>query len=294
MVGMSNAPHIENPVHHQISADDEPVQSEPEHSIGSEPTPNHPAVIQRRKSPKTILFVDDEWVSMGSVRRLLPKARTDWDMRFANSGLEALGLLEERPATVIVKDLAMPEMDGFQLLAEVARRYPNAIRIVMSGRGDSAALLNPTGLTHEFLPKPCDLGLLFQTLDRSYYLRERVANPELRRLISRIRSLPSMPVLYTSLFEELNSDDPSTERIASIVTQDVAMCAKILHVVNLLGFGLAQRISSPAEAVAYLGTSAIKALVLSSLIFSHYSAFGGPGAPRFFADLWTHSNNTAL
>src|SRR5208337_4041806 len=71
------------------------------------------------------------------------------------------------------------------------------------------------------------------------------------------------------------------------------MLAKILHAVNMAGFGLTQRISSAAEAVAYLGTGAIKSLVLSSLIFSHFNDLGSSGPRIFFENLWTHSNKTA-
>lgn len=272
----------------QSPAPKQPHEQNKSQKAVPEPRSGQPTASRPGKAPKTILFVDDEWPYMGAIRRLLPKMRNDWDMRFASSGPEALALLDQKPATVVATDLMMPELDGLQLLAEVARRTPNSIRIIISGHADSDCLLNSAGLCHQFLPKPFDPVLLFQSVDRTYYLQERVLNPELKRLISQIQSLPSLPALYSSLLEELNSEDSSIERVASIVSQDAAMLAKILHAVNMAGFGLTQRISSAAEAVAYLGTGAIKSLVLSSLIFSHFNDLGSSGPRIFFENLWTH------
>jgi len=71
----------------------------------------------------------------------------------------------------------------------------------------------------------------------------------------------------------------------------MAMTAKILKLVNSAFFGLGRQISSPAEAVSYLGMDTIKSLVLSIHAFSQFASarFGA-----FSIDaLWAHSQNTA-
>jgi HD-like signal output (HDOD) protein len=55
--------------------------------------------------------------------------------------------------------------------------------------------------------------------------------------------------------------------VADIVKQDVAMCAKILQLVNSSFFALAKRITNINDAVVYLGASMIKQLVLSVAAF---------------------------
>ncbi len=202
-------------------------------------------------------------------------------------------MLEMSPASIVVTDLVMPEMDGLQLLAQVRKWWPDTIRIVLSGRADSASLVKSAGPGHQFLPKPCSLTTLCETIDRMCFQREQVANPELQRIVSQIRSLPSLPALYTELQEELNSASPSIEQVARIAGQDMAMCAKILHSVNVAGFGLFQPIASLPDAVAYLGTDAIKSLVLSALIFAHFETQASAELRPFYAELWGHSIETA-
>ena len=55
---------------------------------------------------------------------MLDSAEVPWDIDTAGSGAEALELLANEPADVIVSDMKMPGMDGAELLSEVRRLYP--------------------------------------------------------------------------------------------------------------------------------------------------------------------------
>jgi YesN/AraC family two-component response regulator len=59
--------------------------------------------------------------------------RDEWEMEFAESGLEALELLTQTTFDVINSDMRMPGMDGAQLLHEVRQRYPQMVRLILSG-----------------------------------------------------------------------------------------------------------------------------------------------------------------
>ena len=83
-------------------------------------------------------------------------------------------------------------------------------------------------------------------------------------------SLPSMPEQYQKIMEEMQSDDPSLQKVGQIIETDVAMSAKILQLVNSAFFGLARHLSSPAEAVMYLGVDVLKSLVLTTGVFSQF------------------------
>ncbi len=65
--------------------------------------------------------------------------REEWNMTFATSGAEALQTLEQAPFDVIVSDMRMPVMDGAQLLNEVRQRFPQVVRIVLSGQSDTVS-----------------------------------------------------------------------------------------------------------------------------------------------------------
>ena len=100
---------------------------------------------------KRILFVDDEPNVLGGLRRMLYPLRNQWQMVFAGSGREALQRLEESAFDIVVTDVRMPEMSGVELLAEVGQRFPQTIRIVLSGTAESALTLRTATLAHQYL-----------------------------------------------------------------------------------------------------------------------------------------------
>src|SRR5882757_4698210 len=92
--------------------------------------------------------------------------------------------------------------------------------------------------------------------------------------------------------EALASPDTSLEQIGDIIASDPAMTAKILQLVNSAFFGIARRISNPAEAVQFLGVGRVRSLVLSLHVFSCFDEFH----PKSFSieRVWKHSMSTGL
>lgn len=236
---------------------------------------------------RRILFVDDEPNVLQGLQRMLRSMRNEWDMDFANSGEEALRKMEEAPFDVVVSDMRMPGMNGAQLLKEVARRYPDVVRIVLSGHSDREYILQLVTTTHQYLAKPCDAETIKDTVNRACALRDLLASKELSAVVSRIKSLPSLPSLYTRIIEILQSDDPSLQKIGEIVSEDIAMSAKVLQLVNSSFFGIARRISNPVQAVMFLGLETVKALVLSVQIFAKWESSKVKGFD--IERLWHHS-----
>jgi HD-like signal output (HDOD) protein len=164
----------------------------------------------------------------------------------------------------------MPVMDGSQLLAEVARKHPQTVRMVLSGQAEREAVLRLVGPAHQFLSKPCEADELRKAVSRAFALRDLLGNERLKELTTKINHLPTLPSLQEKLNEELQKESPSIEKIGEIISRDVGMTAKILQLVNSAFFGLAQPINTPADAVVYLGMNTVRALVLSLGIFLQY------------------------
>jgi len=80
---------------------------------------------------RTVLFVDDEPNILKSVQRLL--RQEDMDVLCASTGEEALEILGQTPAQVVVTDQRMPEMSGVDLLSAVRERHPEIIRMMLTG-----------------------------------------------------------------------------------------------------------------------------------------------------------------
>jgi putative nucleotidyltransferase with HDIG domain len=221
---------------------------------------------------KRILFVDDEPNILQGLQRMLRPMHREWQMSFCPGGQEALQVLAQEPFDVIVSDVRMPGMDGPALLAEVTRRYPQIVRIVLSGHSSKETTLTSVGVAHQFLAKPCDPEKLKQTVNHAFALRKLLSDATLKQTLSRIKSVPSLPTLYTALVDELQNPDASVKRVGEIVSQDPGMTAKILQLVNSAFFGLPRHVASPAEAASLLGIDIIKALVLSIDVFSQFKS----------------------
>ncbi|MEM6708892.1 MAG: response regulator [Pseudomonadota bacterium] len=109
--------------------------------------------------PATILFVDDEPRVLTSMRALFRKGYT---VLTANSGAEALAILESRTVDLVISDQRMPEMTGVELLAKVRTEYPATERILLTGYADLSAIeaaLNEAEVSR-YLVKPCPPGEL--------------------------------------------------------------------------------------------------------------------------------------
>lgn len=226
---------------------------------------------------KRILFVDDEPKVLDGLRRMLYAYRNDWHMVFVSSAAEALQQLSQSQFDVLITDVRMPQMSGIELLSEVVERHPQVVRMVLSGMADKEVTLPSVMLAHQYLDKPCDATTLRAAVERVFQLRVILDNPALKQLISRLHSLPSVPSVYTRLMDALQSDDVSPKLIGGIVSQDMAMTAKILQLVNSAFFGPRRPITNPTEAVIYLGADTVKALALSVSIFSQFNAQPVPG-----------------
>lgn len=217
---------------------------------------------------KKILFVDDDTNVIEGLKRMLRPLRQEWTMQFAISGPQALQMMEQEPVDVLVTDMRMPQMDGAELLTIVMSKFPKTIRIILSGYSEQELILKSVRPAHQFLSKPCSAEKLLRAIERASKLQSMLESEEIKKIISRMDSLPSQPALYTKIIEKLNDPNASIRDIGLIIEQDVGMSVQILKLINSSFFGFYKEITSPVQAANLLGINTIKTLVLSIEIFS--------------------------
>lgn len=117
--------------------------------------------MQTKELSKTVLVVDDEKLFLASLTEGMKEYEEDFSLITAANGKKALSILRSRDIHLVVTDLKMPVMDGFQLLGHMLNEFPHIPVIVMT------AFLTPDiekqvqGMeTFELLEKPVDLKLL--------------------------------------------------------------------------------------------------------------------------------------
>jgi CheY-like chemotaxis protein len=94
-----------------------------------------------------LLIVEDDPAQARALARAFSKLRPDLTVLTAGNGLEATRLMSERPVDLLLTDLRMPEMDGFELVAWTVSHCPDAAVFTMSAyeSEDAALRLNVLG-----------------------------------------------------------------------------------------------------------------------------------------------------
>lgn len=221
-----------------------------------------------------ILFVDDEEPVLNGLRTRLYRQSGRWTMMFVESGARAIAELEREAFDVIVTDMRMPGMDGAELLQSVSERWPETIRIVLSGYAESQQALRLVPVAHQYLSKPCDAQRLVSAIDGCLHLHALLPHPELRALVGRVRTLPAMPRVYSSLRIVISRENVDVHELAKVLATDPVMAAKVLQMANSAFFRLARPTVNIDQAVSYLGVPAIRSMVTSSSIFSPWPGAG--------------------
>lgn len=102
----------------------------------------------------TILCVDDEKSILNALKRLL--RREGYQLLFANSGKEGLEILQEHKVHLVISDQRMPEMSGTEFLEIVKEKYPDVLRIILTGYSDIDSITESInkGNIYKFFFKP--------------------------------------------------------------------------------------------------------------------------------------------
>jgi HD-like signal output (HDOD) protein/ActR/RegA family two-component response regulator len=240
---------------------------------------------------KRVLFVDDDAPVLEGLRLRMHRLARKWQMEFVTGAELALEAMERQPYDVIVTDMRMPGMDGGKLLEIVSARWPQTVRIVLSGYSETEPTIHLIPFVHQYLGKPCEPQQLENIVERCLGLQALLSNPALRGVVGRIRKLPSLPQIYTALQNIVSDESVTLREVAELVAADPALAARLLQIVNSAFFRLARRITNIEQAVNYLGFAAIRNLALSVEVFAQWPA-GGSGVLNL-AKLQSHAQLVA-
>jgi HD-like signal output (HDOD) protein/ActR/RegA family two-component response regulator len=234
----------------------------------------------------SILFVDDDPSILAALRRRLYSQPT-WDTVFAPSAGAALAELSKRAFDAIATDLHMPGMDGAALLADVRKRWPATFRIVLSGTCESAAVLRTVRHAHYFLSKPFDLTTLHLALERVVRGRRTLGDTQLTAFAAGLSSLPSPPTVFQKIALALTDATLSVRDVGAMLSDDAALSARVLRMVNSGFYGAPHHVGTTGEAAVMLGLEILRSIVLAQSAFDGVSPqVAGAGG---LDAVWQHS-----
>lgn len=165
---------------------------------------------------RTVLFVDDEINVLNALKRGL--IDEDYRCEFALNAKDALKIMEEQDICVVVTDMKMPGMDGLSLLKIIKAKYPNTIRIVLSGYTQIQQVLLTVNQADifKFITKPWKLEEEFKDIIRQAveYYNLQMANIELKKTLE-TRNISYQKILK-SMEEKLTNDKEDLDNIRNI------------------------------------------------------------------------------
>ncbi|MDX5426468.1 MAG: response regulator [Bacteroidota bacterium] len=100
-----------------------------------------------------VLYVDDEPNNLQSFKA---NFRRDYKVFIAESGKEGLEILDKEKVEIILTDQRMPEMTGIEFLVKVREKYPDPMRLLITGYADINAVIDAInkGQVFYYLTKP--------------------------------------------------------------------------------------------------------------------------------------------
>ena len=116
---------------------------------------------------KRVMIVDDELDVLSSLRTVFE--HQDYDVVTVTNGFECLNEIEKGYTGIILLDLMMPKMDGWETITEIVKRglMKNVAIAIITGKGtkDSEKMSTLGPYIFDYLPKPLDINQLLSSVE---------------------------------------------------------------------------------------------------------------------------------
>ena len=183
-----------------------------------------PAAAATQNTPEhefTLLFVDDEANILSSLKRLFRPF--GYRIFTAEGGALGLEIMERETVDLVVSDMRMPEMNGAQFLEKVRAKWPDTVRILLTGFAEISATIDAInkGQIFRYISKPWednDIALIIK-----HALQQKVLEREKFRLEELTRKQN----------EELKDLNANLEEKVKLRTEEVRRAMASLEVVHV-------------------------------------------------------------
>ncbi|MGF7142429.1 CheY-like chemotaxis protein [Anaerotaenia torta] len=206
---------------------------------------------------KKILIVDNEVQILKALSRLF--FETDYEIFTAENGMDALKLMETTNVDMVISDMRMPVLDGYQLLSIIKEKYPKIIRVILSGYTDEKpmyrALLHNIAKLYVF--KPWNNNELLENINKLFEDDTALNSSYLTDMIEEMGCSSCIPDgcdKIISLIEEEN-----TEAVIEAMEQEAAISNLLLQVGKSAVYGVMP--GTIRQMVNYVGLHNLKSFM---------------------------------
>ena len=190
-----------------------------------------------------ILVVDDDPEILDLMRDLL---QGDYDLRFANNGLEAMALLKTEKVDLVISDIMMPEMDGIELFKTIRGDFElsHLPLILLTAKAEiEDRILGIKAGADSYIPKPFHPDHLRARIETLIELRQQIrtrytAMEDNRELITGVQD-PFFTSLLTFIDENLDDQSLSAEKLCQyLAISKSALYTKTKTLLDITPHGL--------------------------------------------------------
>ena len=225
-------------------------------------------MILNSKKPVRLAFVDRHSSVLDGIRHSLVDHRPEWSIRCFEDGGHLLTDLAQGEYDLVVSDIRLPGLCGAEFLRSVARKAPETVRVVSYDLERQEDVMTHVDAWNQFITKPCQPDMLISVVEESLSIREKPEGISAVEVIKNLKRLPTIPAIYLELNQILDNPDAHPEEIGDLVSRDIALTSSLLRIVNSAQIGLRRNVSTPQEAVSFLGVDIVKTLALGAKLFT--------------------------
>ncbi len=226
--------------------------------------------------PRSILVVDDDERVRASVSRALSGEYTH--VQTADSAEQAIAVLAETPADVVITDLRLPGMDGIELLRLIRQRMPGTEVVMITAYEDLPTVAAAMGAgAAEFLVKPLDLHQLRRLVDSVFKDRSTYARSTAEASVSGDTAAETKLVgRHPAMVEAFKVVGQVSQTHASVVIRGESGTGK-----ELIARAIHSLSPHAGEPFIAVDCTALAATLLESELFGHMrGSFTGATADR--------------
>ncbi|CAM3779866.1 HDOD domain protein [Vibrio aerogenes CECT 7868] len=220
-----------------------------------------------------VICVDDDEFMLKAIGRVFRCLRPEWQVLLIPEPLQwktqwkSSGFGE--PA-IFISDLLMPKKKGDELLGEVKKYFPEAVRVLLTGDTSADIPKRAHDFAHFVLPKPFtqyDFERLFVSAER---LHKMPFNGACRKKLGLLAGLPILPNAVRELQQVIASPDCDVRLMAEVISHEPALTARVFQIANSSYFGFRRVTDSLPEAIGRLGATLLETIALSLLAHIPY------------------------
>lgn len=214
---------------------------------------------------KKILVVDDEVQILKAFTRMFME--TDYEILTAENGMEALKVLENNEINMVISDMRMPLMDGYQLLNTVKEKYPRIIRIILSGYADEKPMFR--ALLHNvaqlFVFKPWKNEEFLQIIQKLFEVDQKLNSDDLKKMIEESSCSTAVPEHCNKMIELTEAED--FDGLITHIEACPDLSALLIEVSKKAVYGVMP--NTVKQAAMYIGLNNLKTFIHWACIVSY-------------------------